>query len=221
MRSQTKPPILKSIFLSFIALIVFYLLCVITGTILFIISSILLMIPIIANLLNYFVEERGDGFAIVIPVFYLTVAYFLTVSLHDRIIKFVPTKKLTMKLLGIYLVVLSSIAFLLNILGDGPWGISIGTIIAGVAFINKSKKYTLPIRVSTIPPLHHENEDETFYHMEAANGMIVRVPESKMDEWLDQQEAIKNGTSSPRLTETEQRLVDSIVQDLYGDPEDE
>ena len=30
--------------------------------------------------------------------------------------------------------------------------------------------------------------------MEAANGMLVRVPEDKLEEWTKTQEAIKNGT---------------------------
>ena len=34
---------------------------------------------------------------------------------------------------------------------------------------------------------------ETMYLMEAANGMLVRVPESKLDVWQKQQDALRAG----------------------------
>lgn len=47
---------------------------------------------------------------------------------------------------------------------------------------------------------------ETVYYMEAANGMIVRVPESKLDAWQAEQEHIKNNPKASELTSKKSSL---------------
>lgn len=58
--------------------------------------------------------------------------------------------------------------------------------------------------------------DETCYYMEAANGMTVRVPESRLEAWQTEQDRIRNNPDAAKLTETEKQLVDAIVRDIYG-----
>ena len=53
---------------------------------------------------------------------------------------------------------------------------------------------------------------EPVFLMEAQNGMLVRVPQSKLESW----QAAQNSGAAPGLTEVEQRLRDRIMQDLYG-----
>ena len=48
--------------------------------------------------------------------------------------------------------------------------------------------------------------------MEAANGMTVRVPESKLDSWMEAQERIKNGEKSPELTDQEKKFKEAIIE---------
>lgn len=60
---------------------------------------------------------------------------------------------------------------------------------------------------------------ETYYYMEAANGMTVRVPESRLEAWQAEQDRIKSNPSSAKLTDKEQLLVNAIVHDIY-DPKD-
>lgn len=53
---------------------------------------------------------------------------------------------------------------------------------------------------------------ETVYYMEAANGMIVRVPESKLDTWQKAQEG-----QGQQLTEEQKRMIkDKIIREIYG-----
>ena len=47
--------------------------------------------------------------------------------------------------------------------------------------------------------------------MEAANGMLVRVPEEKLDSFM---EAQQNG--QPQLTPAEQQFRDRILQRIFG-----
>ena len=62
--------------------------------------------------------------------------------------------------------------------------------------------------------------DETYYYMDAANGMTVRVPESRLEVWQSEQDRIKENIETSKLTETEEQLVDAIVRNIYG-PKDE
>ena len=55
-------------------------------------------------------------------------------------------------------------------------------------------------------------EREPVYLMEAANGMLVRVPESKLESW----QAAQRSAGMRPLTEAEKQLRDRILQDLYG-----
>ena len=54
---------------------------------------------------------------------------------------------------------------------------------------------------------------ETTYLMETEDGMMVRVPESKLESW---QKAQSGSKTSPELTKAEQRLRDRIMQDIFG-----
>lgn len=50
------------------------------------------------------------------------------------------------------------------------------------------------------------------YLMEAANGMLVSVPEEEVNDWLEAQQSY----GSEPLNSTEQRLLDRVLQLLYG-----
>lgn len=56
---------------------------------------------------------------------------------------------------------------------------------------------------------------ETYYLMEAANGMLVRVPESKLESWQAAQDKQRQGIKLER-TPQEQRFVKEILSTIYG-----
>ena len=56
------------------------------------------------------------------------------------------------------------------------------------------------------------SQAEPVFLMEAQNGMLVRVPQSKLESW----QAAQNSAAVPGLTAAERRLRDRIMQDLYG-----
>lgn len=216
MKTDTKPSVVKALFISLLALIIFYLLTQIIGMILILICAILRAIPIIGDLIHIFFEKRGDGPEIAIPYIYLVFSYHLSISMLDHIVKSIPTRKLTVKLLGIYLIVLNSVFLFMNIVGDGAWGVNIGFIITGIVLLSKSGKY---VSVPT-PPISSSvtktGQSETVYYMEAANGMTVRVPESKLEAWQAEQDRIRNDPSASELTEKEKEMVRKYVHDLYS-----
>ena len=53
---------------------------------------------------------------------------------------------------------------------------------------------------------------ERIYLMEARNGLLVRVPESKLAAW---EEAQRNPKNDPESVAIRQRLADRIVQSIY------
>lgn len=56
---------------------------------------------------------------------------------------------------------------------------------------------------------------EQVYYMEAANGMTVRVPASRLEGWQAEQDKIRNGEVQG-LTASERRSIDRILNRIYG-----
>ena len=140
MNTNPKPSIPQGILFSLLGFVIFYLLCEIIGFILVLLYALILVIPIICDLLDLLFIARGDGPDIAIPTLYFSFSYFLTISLLERIVKNVHTLSLTLKLLGIYSIILNIIFLVLNVIGDGAWGVNIGFIISGFVFYFKSYK---------------------------------------------------------------------------------
>ena len=59
------------------------------------------------------------------------------------------------------------------------------------------------------------SQEETAYYLEAANGMTVRVPESKLEAWQAEQDRQRKGIGL-ELTEREKQFVDQILERIYG-----
>ena len=63
-------------------------------------------------------------------------------------------------------------------------------------------------------------EQETTVTVEAANGMLVHVPVSQLDEWKKGQEEIKeylDRGEEPPLSPEDQAIRDEIMKDIFGD----
>ena len=56
---------------------------------------------------------------------------------------------------------------------------------------------------------------EQVYYMEAANGMTVRVPASRLEAWEAEQDKIRRGESSEQR-EYGKKLVEGILSRIYG-----
>jgi len=53
---------------------------------------------------------------------------------------------------------------------------------------------------------------ETVFYLEAANGMMVRVPASKLESWQKAQEEVRNGTFK-----TNEEMLDEYMLSVYGE----
>ena len=56
---------------------------------------------------------------------------------------------------------------------------------------------------------------EQVYYMEAANGMTVRVPESRMEAWQAEQDRQRSGLGL-QLTESEKQLKEELLARIFG-----
>ena len=54
--------------------------------------------------------------------------------------------------------------------------------------------------------------EETTYLMESRDGMLVSVPESRLDAWMEAQEHLEDP-----LTPEEEALVEKMVRRVYGE----
>ena len=57
---------------------------------------------------------------------------------------------------------------------------------------------------------------EEVYYLEAANGMMVRVPASRLEVWEAEQDKIRRGESTG-LTPEEKESVERILSMIYGE----
>jgi len=62
---------------------------------------------------------------------------------------------------------------------------------------------------------------ETYYYMEAANGMTVRVPESKLEAWQAAQDELRQNPDSAKLTPEEEELKTRILDYIYSEESDD
>ena len=58
-------------------------------------------------------------------------------------------------------------------------------------------------------------QQEQVYYLEAANGLTVRVPESKLEAWQAEQERQRRGEGSPQSS-TESRIKEMLLERVYG-----
>ncbi len=102
------------------------------------------------------------------------------------------------------------------------WAAAIGIC---VCYAKTSNNIAISSPSSEEPPIAQHIEEppaeqtpdapEEAYYMEAANGMMVRVPASRLEAWQAEQEKIRCG-EKPELTEAEQRMKEAILDNIYG-----
>ena len=112
--------------------------------------------------------------------------------------------------------------FLVQVLVFIHFFASIASLFVGLFMYYRNERAAAPAQKNV--PRSGSGEDatdakpkqETIYYMEAANGMVVPVPESKLEAWQAEQDRIKNDPAAAELTEAEKKLCDAILHDLYG-----
>lgn len=60
-----------------------------------------------------------------------------------------------------------------------------------------------------------KTQQEQTYYLEAANGMMVRVPESKLEAWQAEQDKLRRGEGL-QLTSSERRLKEAVLERIFG-----
>lgn len=102
------------------------------------------------------------------------------------------------------------------------WAAAIGIC---VCYAKTSNNIAISSPSSEAPPIAQPIEEppaeqnqglpEEAYYMEAANGMMVRVPASRLEAWQAEQDKIRRG-EKPELTEAERRMKEAILDTVYG-----
>ena len=94
----------------------------------------------------------------------------------------------------------------------------LGVILLTVGIIRCKKSIAkTPTTTPSAAPHSEAAAQETVYLMEAANGMLVHVPDSRLETWQAAQDAQRAG-NAPEQTPERHILADRIVQDFYRTP---
>ncbi len=140
------PHVFRSVLLSILHSVIFLLTYFFAATVLILIVLLLSYIPIInkiALLILDFLDRRGDGFSGFSAYLSLGAAYFVAEKLLLLITKHGPTRWLSFKLSGIWLMIYGVITLVLNLLAgeDGAWLICLAFAGAGFLVYISSQKY--------------------------------------------------------------------------------
>lgn len=137
MESQNNqtPKIFKGILFSIISLVIFYLANTIIALLLSLIFSLLLEIPVVGNLINFFLkigDNTLDAFVLAISVL---ISYMITSAFVGVADKEAPTRKLVLKILGIACIALNVIFLIFNLISGEPVYANLVMLLAGIGFI--------------------------------------------------------------------------------------
>lgn len=128
---SNKPKVFKAIITSIVAFAVFSAVCFLVYFICGLAINLLLEIPVIGWLIELLFFFRGDSPDMVLSILSPGVAFFVTMTIQEKINKEAPTRGLSCVLLGIFIVLLHIVSLIINLIyGDGIFK-NIIPIIAG------------------------------------------------------------------------------------------
>lgn len=134
-----KPNVFKSILLSVVAFIVFFLCYILSSFVILFAFGILSKIPIVNTLLGWLFHSRGDSPGELTVILSAVISYVATTSLVEKISKETATGGLSVVLSGSYILIIQSISLIINIVSGGPFIINIVLIVSSISMIVRGK----------------------------------------------------------------------------------
>lgn len=135
MKEQSKPVIWKSTLCTPPCLIFFFVSRLISGFAVALIIWLLSQIPIASFLLDWLFIARGDTPDIFVIVFSTTVAYYFTSFVQKKMIKDLPTIRLSRKMLGILIMLFHVLFFFSNLHHEINVFPNVICFVAGLVFL--------------------------------------------------------------------------------------
>ena len=130
---KEKPKVFRAIMTALLGLIIFglayFLVFMIAGGIIYVMT----LIPLVKNIVNWLFQVRGDSPDMVITFLATVSAYYTTKAAMSAISKAMPTRRLSIMIVGGCLAVVHVISLAINLVG-GEWILpNIVQAVAGVA----------------------------------------------------------------------------------------
>lgn len=209
-----KPSILNAILLTIPLLVVFFVVYFTVVLVLSLIFSILLSLPIISNFLDWLFNARGDNPTALSLFAAMIACYWAVRRCAEGICDQLPTRRLTLKIVGGIIIGYYSLALIATVLA---LDFSSGLIVTNIIFIIEglciwfaSDKYPDPKPAEAPKPAAREPAD-TYIYLETEGGMTVRVPEDRLGQYADP------NRPKPEITpERRAELKAALKQRIYG-----
>ena len=136
---QEKPRVFKSIVTALLGLVIFGLVYSLTYAIVGVVISLLSLVPLIGNLVDWLFYVRGDSPDMLLSILSPTIAFLCTMAALEAINKSKPTNRLACMILGIIMMVLHIWSLLINLLSGAGILNNIAQVIAGYLFFRSGK----------------------------------------------------------------------------------
>lgn len=134
-KRENKPIIWKAIIFTVPCGLIFLFSRILSSLLVGLLGVLISKIPLLGNLLNFFLVQRGDNlstFAITISV---VVAYFLTTFIQSKMMKDAPTNILSRRILGVIIALIHILSLIVNISVGNSFFANVICIIASLTFM--------------------------------------------------------------------------------------
>lgn len=135
MESTNKPVIWKSILCIIPCLAIFFITRLLTALLLSFAVVIISYIPILSTLLQALLHLRKESPLILATTLSVIIAYLLTTFVQRKMMKDIPTLKLSRRILGIIIALVHILSFISNLIHGGNIYANILCFISGMVFV--------------------------------------------------------------------------------------
>ena len=134
-KTENKPTIWKAIIFTIPGALIFLFSRTLLALLIGMLGVIISKIPILGNLLGFILDLRGDSLSTFAIIISISVAYFFTTFIQNKMMKDAPTNILSRRILGVIIALIHIFSLIVNISEGNSFFINIICIIASLVFM--------------------------------------------------------------------------------------
>lgn len=134
-KSENKPIIWKAIIFTIPCAVIFLFSRTLLALLIGMLGVIISKVPVLGNLLNFIFALREDSLSTFAIIISISVAYFLTTFIQNKMMKDAPTNILSRRILGVIIALIHIFSLIVNISEGNSFFINIICIITSLVFM--------------------------------------------------------------------------------------